>query len=314
MSTLPSGFTSPKGEAAYMAAYEAGMRLWPVPYETIDLTSRFGRTHLVACGPKDAPAMVLLHGALASLTMWAANIVDLSQTYRVYAIDLMGQASKSVPDQPIRTRAESVEWLSSVLDGLGIDRAYLVGMSQGGWVALNYAIGAPERVKKLALLSPAAGFLPLVRQFYWRVIPAMMLKSRPLFDRFVRWMTYPDAQGGGRAGGVYTFMADQMYLGICHFPMREQVAPCVFSDDELRGMDVPTLVLIGEQEVIYDPAAALARAQSLLPHFCGDLIPRSSHDMAFSQSKVVDARILDFFKEPLPIPFGIQRITIDEHR
>ncbi len=52
MENLPSAFKSPKGEAEYMAAYEATMGLWPVPYESMDIQSRFGSTHLVVCGPK----------------------------------------------------------------------------------------------------------------------------------------------------------------------------------------------------------------------------------------------------------------------
>jgi hypothetical protein len=42
-----SRFTSAKGEAQYMAAYDASMGLWPVPYEPIDVTTRYGRTHKV---------------------------------------------------------------------------------------------------------------------------------------------------------------------------------------------------------------------------------------------------------------------------
>jgi|SRR5215212_8097368 hypothetical protein len=52
---LPSPFKSPQGEAEFMAAYEACMKLWPVPYEPMDIPGRYGRTHLVASGPEDAP-------------------------------------------------------------------------------------------------------------------------------------------------------------------------------------------------------------------------------------------------------------------
>src|SRR3974390_2852204 len=112
MPTLPPAFKSPKGEAEYMAAYEASLRLWPVPSEPIDISGRFGCTHLVACGPKDAPALVLLHGYFASLTMWALNIADLSRDYRVYAVDVMGQPGRSIPDQPMRSREDLVDWLT----------------------------------------------------------------------------------------------------------------------------------------------------------------------------------------------------------
>jgi pimeloyl-ACP methyl ester carboxylesterase len=165
---LPSPFKSPKGEAEFMAAYAATLRLWPVPYESMDITGRYGRTHLVASGPKDAPTLVLLHMYLTSLTQWAANIADLSRDYRVYAIDVMGQPSKSIPDRPLKSREDCVEWLSELLDALNVESTYLVGASFGGWFTLNYALGAPERLKKIVLLSPAGVFVPLAKQMYVR--------------------------------------------------------------------------------------------------------------------------------------------------
>src|SRR5215212_4701938 len=166
--SLPSPFKSTEGEAEFMAAYEATLKLWPVAYEPMDIAGRYGRTHLVASGPKDAPSLVLLHMYFTSLTQWAANITNLSRDYRVYAIDIMGQPSKSIPNRAIKGREDFVAWLSEVLDALNIKSTYLVGASYGGWLSLNYAIGAQERVNKIALLSPAGGLVPLVKQFYVR--------------------------------------------------------------------------------------------------------------------------------------------------
>jgi pimeloyl-ACP methyl ester carboxylesterase len=87
-----------------------------------------------------------------------------------------------------------------------------------------------------------------------------------------------------------------MYLGSRYFRMQAGVLPDVFSDEELRGIQVPTLLLIGQQEVLYDPSAALERARRLIPNFEGELIPRSSHDMTISQHEIVDRRVLEFLK------------------
>jgi pimeloyl-ACP methyl ester carboxylesterase len=76
-----------------------------------------------------------------------------------------------------------------------------------------------------------------------------------------------------------------------------QIMPVVYSDDELRALHVPVLLLIGENEVMYDAAEVLARARRLIPNFEGELVPQCSHDMSFSQYRIVDARVLDFLKD-----------------
>src|SRR6185436_1545561 len=143
-----SGFKTPEGAAAFLAAYDAAMTAWPVPRDEMDVPSRFGMTHVVASGPQDAPPLVLLHGYMATSTMWAPNVADFTKDYRVYAIDVMGQPSKSVPAEPIRSAADYAVWLSAVLDGLHLDRVCLAGQSYGGWLALNSAIATPGRLHK----------------------------------------------------------------------------------------------------------------------------------------------------------------------
>ena len=297
MTILPSPFKSPEGEAEFMAAYEATMRLWPVPYESMNITGRYGRTHLVVSGPKDAPTLVLLHMFFTSLAQWVGNIADLSRDYRVYAIDVIGQPNKSLPNQPLKSREDYVAWLSELLDALNIKSANLVGASFGGWLTLNYALGAPERVNKIALLSPAGGLRPLVKQFYVRGLLMGFFPRRFLLDWFIRWTTYEENLRDSNTRLIYLgCMADQMYLGLKHFRVQAGAGPEVFSDEELRSMQVPTLLLIGQQEVLYDPEAAVGRARRLIPNFEGGLVPQANHEMTISQHEIVDRRVLEFLK------------------
>jgi pimeloyl-ACP methyl ester carboxylesterase len=294
--THASAFKTPEGEAAYLAAYDAAMKLWPVPYEEIEIPGRFGITHVVVCGPEDAPPLVLLHGYMVTLAMWSPNIADFSKGYRVYAIDVMGQPSKSIPGEPMREVSDFVAWLSETLDGLGLDRISLVGMSYGGWLALNFAMTAPERVRKLVLLSPAASFQPLVRQFSLRGMLMGFFPTRLTADSLMGWMGFKDTPGDTDT----RILLDLFYLGVKHFrlsPETMRLMPGVFSDNELRALHVPVLLLIGEKEVIYDAAKALARARQLVPNFEGELVPQSSHDMCSSQHEIVDARVLDFLND-----------------
>lgn len=287
---MPSPFKTPRGKAVYLDTYEAALNLWPVSYEEMQIPSRFGMTHVVVSGPKDAPPLVLLHGYMATLLMWSPNIVDFSMEFRVYAIDTMGQPSKSIPNEPVRDAADYVAWLNMTLDGLHLDRISLLGMSFGGWLALKYTLAASERVQKLVLLSPG-GFLSIAKQFSLRGMLMVFFPTRFTVNTFMHWLGFnlsaPDAQ----------LVCNLMYLGMKHFQMAQEtlrVVPNPLSDQELRGIHAPVLLLMGEHDVIYHSETALARARLLIPNFEGDLVPRTSHDMCFSQNRIVNARILEF--------------------
>ena len=292
--THTSAFTSLEAETAYLAAYDEFLSLWPVPYEEIEIAGLFGTTHIVASGPETAPPLVLMHGFMGTLLMWSPNIADLSQDYRVYAVDIMGHPSKSIPEKPIRSAADFMTWITGTLNDLHLDRVHLVGMSFGGWLSLNFSMNAPERINTLVLLSPAACFLPISTQFTLRGILTRTYPKRYWFESLMRWM-------GLEAAPDNTFMQrmlDLMYMGGMNFQMQEtmRVMPTVFSNEELQALKVPVLLLIGEDEVIYDPSAAMDRARQLIPDLAGELVPGCRHEMSMTQHQIVDARVLEFLE------------------
>jgi pimeloyl-ACP methyl ester carboxylesterase len=204
----------------------------------------------------------------------------------------MGQPSKSIPTEPIRNAEDYAAWLAETLDGLHLDRVFLAGQSYGGWLALNFALAAPDRVEKLVLLSPGGGFAPMVRQFSRRGMIMVSFPTRMTVNWFMRWL--------GIAGPEARPALELTYLGLKYFRVPVEtlrVIPVMFPDERLRAMRVPTLLLIGDREVICDPPAALARARQLFPDVEGELVPHCSHDMVFSQRRLVDARVLDFLKK-----------------
>lgn len=298
--TLPPAFESPQGEAAYMAAYDAIMRLWPVVYDPIDVSGRFGRTHLVVSGAADAPPLLLLHGYTAGLTMWIPNVADLAAEYRVYALDVMGQPGRSVPAQPIGSRSDAVEWLTSVLDALGLERVSLAGMSYGGWLTLAFALAAPERVHRIVLLSPAGGFVPLDAESFGRSVAAMESGTRDASESFLRWAAGPDAPSDDVTRERLDRLVDQFHLGVTHFRksyLNGAPPPLPFTDDELRSLRVPTLLMVGDGEPLYDAAAAVERARRLVPNVEVELVPRSGHMMSFYRAAEVDRRVLAFLRQ-----------------
>src|SRR3990172_10249442 len=140
MLTQHSMFKTPEGQARCLAAYDATLALWPVPVESVDVPTRFGNTHVNACGPEGAPPLLLLHAFAISSTMWYPNVAELSRSYRIYALDTIGDKGKSVSTRPILPPLDFVTWLSDVFDALRLEQAHVAGLSFGGFLALNLAL------------------------------------------------------------------------------------------------------------------------------------------------------------------------------
>ncbi len=99
MAPQVSLFKTPEAEAAYRAAYEESLRLWP-PHESLDLSTTFGQTHVIACGPSAGAPVVLLSAMSFSATMWYATISGLSAKFRCYAADFPSDMGLSTMTRP----------------------------------------------------------------------------------------------------------------------------------------------------------------------------------------------------------------------
>ncbi len=290
MSDNPTLFKSSRGMARYMDAYDAVLSLWAVPYETLDIPTKFGCTHVIASGRNDAPPLILLHAANTSSTIWFPNISELSQHYRTYALDILGNAGKSVSTHPMPTQSDCAEWLGQVLDVLRIEETHIAGLSYGGWIALNFALHAPNRVKKTVLISPASPLVPFKKGFVLRLLPSALFPFSPVIAFGMQSLF-------GKGFGVNKkFMRQLVMAGkYCRILSGASPFPNVFSDDELRRIETPVLLLLGEQEVCFDPHAALGRAKNLIPNIESEIMPNVGHALTMEQPEITNARILAFF-------------------
>ena len=104
----------------------------------------------------DGPIVVLGHGFLMDRTMFDDQVAVLRSTYRVITWDSRGFGDTVYDGEPFSYWDLAHDCLG-LLDHLGIERAVIGGMSQGGFVSLRAALLAPERVRGLILLDTQAG-------------------------------------------------------------------------------------------------------------------------------------------------------------
>ena len=278
-------YTTPEGRAQYLAAYEAMFSLWEVPYEAIDVKTKYGTTHINASGPADGYPLVLLHAAVLSSTVWFTNIAELSAKHRVYAVDVIGDAGKSVADRLMMKRTDYAQWLREVFDGLNIESCDLLGHSYGGWLTLNMALAYPDRLRKIVLLAPAASFYPL--GFITKLILYLAeFKIRPP----ARTLLKVAASKGTVLEETFVHHMEM----VSRYCLPATMFPTVYTNEELKQIDLPALLLIGAGEKIYNPKKAIERAQRWMPELSAEIIPEAGHILIMDQPEIINVRILKF--------------------
>jgi len=270
------------------AWYEDAVGRLRVPVERRWCTTRFGQTHMLVAGSQAAPPLVALHGWGGNALGMARQLEGLSDVFRVYAPDTIGQTGQSADARPLISGSAYAEWLIDVLDGLEIQRACFVGVSGGGWLALRLATLGRERIDRAALIS-SSGFewprlsLGAIPATLWPVL----LPSRQSVRAFLRFLSAP----GWSPPEDVLEMFERLFR---HAAVRRLEPQPPFSDGELRAVRVPILLLEGEHERIFSPQRTVARARALIPDVQAEIVPGVGHLMSEECPDLVNRRIRAF--------------------
>lgn len=282
-------YVTPENETKIMAMYDAKLAKWPVPYESIYVDTRFGRTHVIASGPKDAPPLLMLHAMGVTATMWQPNVAALSKEYRVYAVDTIGDLGKStltdLKTHPGNSKDYSA-WLGDVLDGLHLPQVNVVGASMGGWITMNMARDLPNRVRRIAVVGPMginSGWEVIFRLSFMVLFPTQGNK-----DGFTRWVL-------GENPVVYEALGEYMNTALnCRSKLG---TPTSLSDAQLAEIRVPTLAMFGGKDhAIGNASKAAERAHRHIPQVETEILPDSGHLISTEYADQVNARLLAFFR------------------
>jgi pimeloyl-ACP methyl ester carboxylesterase len=263
-------YKSEEGERAVRERYLKFLKHWPVPNEQLRVPTREGETFVVVSGPRDAPALVLLHGASGNSVMWMGDIAAWAAHFRVFAVDVIGDAGLSAPSRPPLESAAHALWLNDVMEGLSLSRASFVGVSNGGWLALDCATRRPDRVESLVVLCP--GGVVRARNILLKVLPFLLLGNwgaRKVREKIL-------GRTPANAPKAHQVFADFIALIFQHLCPRTKRHP-ILSDDALKRLTMPVMVILGGKDVVLDSAAIKQRLERVLPHAAIRYLPEAGH-------------------------------------
>ncbi|GAA0350774.1 alpha/beta fold hydrolase [Bacillus horti] len=96
--------------------------------------------------------LLLIHGNMASSIHWDVFLEEMDETYTIYAVDLRGYGD-STYREPIRSIKDFTTDLKHFVDQIGLEAFSIIGWSNGGGVAMQYAANYPQHVEKIILLA-----------------------------------------------------------------------------------------------------------------------------------------------------------------
>ncbi len=262
---------SEEGEQSVRERYLAFLKHWPVPHRQLRVPTCEGETFIIASGPEDGPAVLLFHGSMANSASWIADIAAWSRHFRVFAVDVIGDAGLSAPSRPPLVSDAYALWVDDVMQALSLTRASLVGVSLGGWLALDYATRRPDRVESLAVLCPA-GVGPQKIGFVFKVAPLR------LFGGWGRRKAAEIVLGRAPANPspAVRFFMDFIALIHRNFRPRKVKFP-IFSDEALKRLAMPTMAILGGRDVLLDSAATRKRLERNVPQAEIRYFPEAGH-------------------------------------
>ena len=214
--------------------------------------------------------LILLHGNGQSTNYFVHQMDFFAPRYRVIAIDTRGHGKSPRGDSPYDFR-QFAEDLHDFMDSQGIEKAHLLGFSDGGNIALTFALRYPERVEKLILnganLSPWGvplhTQLPIVLTYWKLAVPALFdPKARAKRERFNLMVHHP------------------------------HIDPA-----DLAGLTLRTLVIAGEHDMIADRHTR--KIHRSLPNAKLVILP-GDHFIASKNSEQFNREVQEFLDEPDP--------------
>lgn len=201
------------------------------------------RIHYRERGPRNAPALILLHGFMGTLFVWEPWSQALSDRFRVISLDLPGHGLTGGVPADDYSQAAMTDCVKAVADKLGLAKFAIAGNSMGGAVAARFAEQYPERVTHLILIDAAGAWIDKRPRLH----PTYFAAHTPVLDR---WMTHAVTARLPELGQMEgTRRAMRAHLGL---------PDDTFVWDHVSAIKAPTLILWGGNDRVIPMVVARA--------------------------------------------------------
>lgn len=290
-------FKSESGRQLVWDSYDELVKQWGVEVEETDISTSFGSTHVIQAGSPELPPLLLFHGVGDnSALMWVYNARELAQHFHLIAVDTIGGAGKSLPnDRYWRQGMDHKLWFVELLDGLGLDQAYAAGVSMGSFLAQKLLVSWPGRMKGIVAM---AGMPALQSSKVNSLRTMLVFLPEALFptERNIRKLllklsgaNYSVFTGNETILRHYGYLLRHFNnMAISKHPIKS------FTTEEAAILPGRSLFLVGDKDKIaYTPNCRQVMEELGVRY---EILPDTGHGINHEQAELVNLAIIRFFE------------------
>jgi pimeloyl-ACP methyl ester carboxylesterase len=229
----------------------------------------------------DGACAIFLHAGVADRRMWRSTLAALSGSHLGVAYDRRGFGETSAPDEVFR----HIDDLDCVVRHFGCERPILIGSSQGGRVAIDYALAHPGQVAALILVAPALTGAPMLETYPPEIAGLLAeldaAETEGDLERINAieahmWLDGPLSLRNRIAGDIRHLFLDMNGKALRHAPLTLE-QPCPSAVERLHSITAPVFVIWGGRDFPHIQqrsqwlANTIPGAQSLIMDGCAHL-------------------------------------------
>lgn len=259
---MKSLYKSETAKQKVLNLYDEKLKSLNVPYQEIDVNTSYGRTRVIKTGNENGKKVVLFHGINAGAPLTLEAVKDLREDCLLFAIDTIGQATKS-DDTTLNIKDASYAiWADEVLEQLSIQAANFIGISYGAYILQKLMTHKPDRISKAIFIVPSGlvngKMLPSITKLSFPLMRYMITKKEKHLKAFTGAFVAEEDQ--------FMFRMQKALLDGVNMDFRR---PILLKEKEVSHFTNPVYMMVSDDDIFFPGDQAIKRAEQIFKNIAG---------------------------------------------
>lgn len=269
---MKSLYKNSEAKKKIFALYDEKLNALGIDYEEIDVKTSFGKTRVIKTGNEKGKIVILFHGINAGAPVTLEAVKELSDKYLFYAIDTIGQTTKSAENKIDIKGADYAIWADEVLEQLSIRKANFIGVSYGAYILQKLMIYKPQRLEKCILIVPAGlvngTFASSMKRLTFPLLKFKITRKDKDLQSFIEAFVPED-------DNFMFHFQKALLLGV----KIDYRRPSLLKENDLSHFTNPVYIMTADNDVFFPGDAAIKRAKAIFRNLKGIHILKNSKHM-----------------------------------